>query len=167
MDFDVRPATVDDAEAIVRMQFQAWQESYGRLLPPEFFTAEEPRLPARVERYREAIARQETRLLATDPDGGLVGIAACGPGRDDDSPCDRELFMIYTLQRVHGQGVGQALVDAVAGTGAAFLWVLEDNPRAQAFYRRNGFVPDGTHRLCSPAWHELPELRMVRPAVGH
>ncbi len=77
-----------------------------------------------------------------------------------------ELQVIYTLRRVHGLGVGQALVDAVIGNSAAFLWVLEDNPRAQAFYRKNGFQPDGTRQLLPPDWHELPEIRMVRAAVG-
>ncbi|MHA7200304.1 GNAT family N-acetyltransferase [Arthrobacter alkaliphilus] len=74
--------------------------------------------------------------------------------------------VLYTLRRVHGLGVGQALVDAVIGNSAAFLWVLEDNPRAQAFYRKNGFRPDGTRELLPPEWHELPEIRMVRAAVG-
>ena len=74
--------------------------------------------------------------------------------------------MIYALRRVHGTGVGQALLDAVIGKDSAYLWVLEDNPRAQAFYRRNSFVPDGRRELLPPEWEELPEIRMVRPAAG-
>ncbi|MGP0222278.1 GNAT family N-acetyltransferase [Paenarthrobacter sp. NCHU4564] len=166
MDFTIRPARVHDAEDMALMHLQSWRESYGHLLPEEFFVRQEAGLGARIERYREYIAAGHQRLVAHDPKGGLVGIAAAGPGRDEDSPCGLELFMLYTLKRVHGQGVGQALVDALIGTGPAYLWVLDDNPRAQAFYRRNGFVPDGKRQLCDPSWHSLPEHRMVRAAVG-
>ncbi|NQD87432.1 GNAT family N-acetyltransferase, partial [Paenarthrobacter sp. CM16] len=37
MDFSLRPATVDDAEAMALMHVQSWRESYGHLLPEEFF----------------------------------------------------------------------------------------------------------------------------------
>ncbi|SEJ47361.1 Ribosomal protein S18 acetylase RimI [Arthrobacter sp. yr096] len=163
MDFTLRPATVDDAEAMALMHVQSWKESYGRLLPPEFFEKQEAALPHRIERYRDFIAAGHTRLLAHDSEGHLVGLGAAGPGQDEDSPCERELFMLYTLERIHGRGVGQALVDALIGDGPAYLWVLDDNPRAQAFYRRNGFAPDGKRQLCDPSWFSLPEHRMVRP----
>lgn len=165
MDFTLRPATVDDAEAMAHMHLQSWRESYGRLLPPEFFAKQEAALPRRIELYREYIAAGHSRVLAHGPDGDLVGIGAAGPGGDEDRPCDVELFMLYTLERIHGRGVGQALVDALIGDGPAYLWVLDDNPRAQAFYRRNGFVPDGKRQLCDPSWYSLPEHRMVRPGI--
>jgi len=165
MDFTLRPATVDDAEAMALMHIQSWRESYGHLLPEEFFEKQQAALPDRIQRYRDYIAAGHTRMLAHDPDGLLVGIGAAGPGRDEDSPCERELFMLYTLERIHGRGVGQALVDALIGDDPAYLWVLDDNPRAQAFYRRNGFVPDGKRQLCDPSWYSLPEHRMVRPGL--
>ncbi|MEI2277338.1 GNAT family N-acetyltransferase [Paenarthrobacter ilicis] len=165
MDFTFRPATVEDAEAMALMHVQSWRESYGHLLPAEFFAKQEAGLPERIARYRKFIAAGHTRVLAHDPEGELVGLGAAGPGTDDDSPCATELFMLYTLERVHGRGVGQGLVDALIGDGPAYLWVLDDNPRAEAFYRRNGFVPDGKRQLCDPSWHSLPEHRMVRPGV--
>lgn len=147
------------------MHLQSWRESYGRLLPDEFFAKQEARLPQRIDKYRESIAAGHARMLAFGPDGDLVGLGAAGQGNDEDRPCDTELFMLYTLERIHGRGVGQALVDALIGDAPAYLWVLDDNPRAQAFYRRNGFVPDGKRQLCDPSWYSLPEHRMVRPGV--
>ncbi|MET4902456.1 GNAT family N-acetyltransferase [Paenarthrobacter sp. CC6] len=163
MDFTLRPATVDDARAMAVMHLQSWRESYGRLLPDEFFAKQEAGLPQRIDKYRESIAAGHARMLAFGPDGDLVGLGAAGQGNDEDRPCDTELFMLYTLERIHGRGVGQALVDALIGDAPAYLWVLDDNPRAQAFYRRNGFVPDGKRQLCDPSWYSLPEHRMVRP----
>ncbi|MFP3579667.1 GNAT family N-acetyltransferase [Arthrobacter sp. SIMBA_036] len=166
MDFTLRAALVDDAEAMAVMHIQSWRESYASMLPPEFFISQEKALEDRIERYRASIAAGRVRMLAHDSDGGLVGLAAAGPGRDEDSPCGVELFMLYTLARVHGRGVGQALVNTLLGDGPAYLWVLDNNPRAEAFYRRNGFVPDGKRKLCDPSWYSLPEHRMVRPAAG-
>lgn len=62
-----------------------------------------------------------------------------------------ELWRFYVLRGWHGQGVAQALMARVreeaAARGAATLWlgVWDQNPRAQAFYRKCGFVDVGEH----------------------
>lgn len=165
MEFTLRRATVDDAETMVRMHIKSWRESYAGLLPEDFFAEREGAIAAHIERQRASIAGPVVPLLAHDHDGELVGIAVAGPARDEDAPCRLELYMLYTLRRVYGTGVGQALVDSLLGLDPAYLWVLEDNPRAQAFYRRNGFEPDGKRQLLPPVWYKLPEIRMVRAAV--
>ncbi|WP_323740571.1 GNAT family N-acetyltransferase [Mumia zhuanghuii] len=38
------------------------------------------------------------------------------------------------------------------------LWVTDPNPRAQAFYRKHGFVPDGATQVQDG----VREIRMVR-----
>ena len=43
----------------------------------------------------------------------------------------------------------------------AALWVADPNPRAQAFYRKHGFVADGTARFEDG----VREIRMVRGVV--
>ncbi len=58
-------------------------------------------------------------------------------------------------------GSGQALLDSAVADRSAFLWVAELNPRAIAFYRRNGFEADGAHTV-SAEWENLAEIRMVR-----
>lgn len=162
----MRKATPEDAEIVPRLHLDAWRESYGHLLPEEFFASREAVMAERIEQHREALATSYRPVLAFDGAGELVGIASAAASDDEDAPCGTELQLIYTLKRVHGSGVGQALLDAVIGTEAAYLWVLEDNPRAQAFYRRNGFAPDGKREVLPAEWQELPEIRMVRPAVG-
>jgi len=55
----------------------------------------------------------------------------------------------------------QRLIQTAVQDQPCFLWVAEDNPRAQAFYRRNRFQLDGTRDLT--AWMEgVPVVRMVR-----
>jgi predicted GNAT family N-acyltransferase len=41
---------------------------------------------------------------------------------------------------------------------SAALWVADPNPRAQAFYRKRGFVADGTIQMDDG----VREIRMVR-----
>lgn len=93
-------------------------------------------------------------------DGRIVGWANTSGGRDADAPRPLELEGLYTLDEVHGTGVGQALLDAAIGDRPAYLWALDRNPRAHAFYRRNGFAEDGTTKF-DDRW-QITEVRFVR-----
>lgn len=98
----------------------------------------------------------------------MIGFAAAGPKRGVEwqrgappSPVALELHHLYTLTPAHGSGLGQRMLDTAIADRDAFLWILNDNPRAERFYRRNGFVPDGHSLLCGPSWHHKPVFRMV------
>lgn len=58
--------------------------------------------------------------------------------------------------------MGQALLDAAIGDAGAFLWVAADNPRAHAFYRRNGFAADGEAQNYEMLGSQLSVVRWVR-----
>ena len=81
--------------------------------------------------------------------------------KEQELPRDRQLYNIYVSHAAHGIGVGQALLDGVLGEEPAMLWVAKENPRAIAFYRRNGFELDGAEEL-DPATPLLTHARMVR-----
>jgi GNAT superfamily N-acetyltransferase len=154
----VRPAVPDDADAIVTIRNASWREAYAHLLSPEFLA----NLTDDAERFRDGIARAVRSVtVVAELDGELVGYAFAGPPADDDEPRDWGLFHIYQHARVHGSGTGQALLDAAVGDRPAYLWTAEDNPRALAFYTRNGFVPDGTRKII-PDWENMAAIRMVR-----
>ena len=82
------------------------------------------------------------------------------PGRVDRERVEAWTMVIYVLEGHHGTGVGQALVDAAIGDRPAYLWALDDNPRAHAFYRRNGFELDGAEQF-DELW-QVTEVRFVR-----
>lgn len=167
----IRPAGVDDAEAYARTHVAALHQTYADIMPPEYHEYYDAELPALIGRRRTAFAEAERThggarsWLAFDDDGEPVAIATSGPGRDEDRP-DFELHHIYTLESTHGTGLGQRLLDTAIGGRAAYLWILNGNPRAERFYVRNGFVPDGTSMLCGPSWHHRPMFRMHRPDQG-
>ena len=165
MDYVLRQATPEDAEAVVLMHTLAHEECYPHLLSPAFFAARRKAIQERVDRRRTYLDVADPRIIAVDANNEIVGLADAGPGRDGDGPVPLELYSIYILGRAQGTGLGAALLNAAVGVSPAYLWVLEDNVRAQAFYRRHGFQPDGKRGLLPPEWENVPEIRMVRPAA--
>lgn len=159
-DLRVRPASVDDARGIAEVHVQAWREAYARQLPAHLLAG--LRVEPRVERWAVIVADDTTDVFVAEVDGRVVGWSTASGGRDDDRPTPRELEGIYVLAALSGAGVGQRLLDAAIGTDPAHLWMLDDNPRAEAFYRRNGFVRDGVERDRTMAGHPIHVVRLVR-----
>ncbi len=60
--------------------------------------------------------------------------------------------------QVYGRCVGHLLMQAAIGQEAAYLWVLEGNIRAVAFYERLGFCLDGATKSAAVG----REQRMMR-----
>ena len=171
MSFSIRRATPDDAADFVSVHLQSWRESYGHVLGEEVFRRREADRSAAVEHRRAALADQAAdpaihTWLAHAEDGRLLGFVSAGPARDGDigARIPLELWSIYILAEAYGQGVGQALLEKAVGSGPAYVWVLEDNMRAQAFYRRNGFAADGSSKDLPQVWAGtgMVEIRMVR-----
>jgi GNAT superfamily N-acetyltransferase len=153
----VRPAVPGDADVIIDIRNTGWREAYAHLLSAEFLAA----LSADAEGLRRGIARGHLTVVVAELDGEAVGYALAGPPEDEDAPRELCLRHIYQYARAHGSGTGQALIDAAIGDRPAYLWTAEGNPRAIAFYRRNGFLPDGTHKV-EPEWENLGSIRMIR-----
>jgi ribosomal protein S18 acetylase RimI-like enzyme len=145
----IRPATTADAEGIARVHTTSWRETYGR------FVADPDTDPwfdlgRRLEMWRTNLAQGTFEAVVADGPEGIVGFAAVDATTEPDAVRPEELTMLYVLARAHGDGTGQALLDAVLGARPASLWVAEDNPRARAFYQRNGFEPDGATSSFGP-----------------
>jgi len=152
----IRPAEPADAAAIAEVRVQGWRETYAFLSDALLGS-----MQSGEEHWRDMIELGVGRFVVAEVDGEVRGFATAGPPAAADAPRDLELGMIYQLASMHGSGSGQALLDATIGDAPAFLWTAELNPRAHAFYRRNGFVPDGTREVRAD-WENLVEIRMVR-----
>ncbi|GAA3642227.1 GNAT family N-acetyltransferase [Microbacterium awajiense] len=163
MEFTLRAAAFSDADEIARLNIATWREAYAHLLPADFFTEEfaasRHALWARVlgERHPDRIVR------VAEADGAIVGYGFAGPALGEpgaEPPRDRQLYGLYVAAIHHGTGVGQSLLDAVLGDDPAVLWVAARNPRAIAFYERNGFALDGEEQTDPIAG--IVDARMVR-----
>ncbi|MDO5681436.1 MAG: GNAT family N-acetyltransferase [Propionibacteriaceae bacterium] len=101
---------------------------------------------------------------------GILGIACAGAGQNwweanfDPPPVDVPYMLdrLYLRPQAQGSGVGQALFEAAVGDRSAYLWIIANNPRAERFYVRNGFSPDGAAGPAGGPWLGRPMFRMVR-----
>ncbi|CAN5189773.1 hypothetical protein BH09ACT5_BH09ACT5_02060 [soil metagenome] len=137
----VRRAGPADAEEIASIHVTAWQEAYSHLVDAQKLAALNP--ADRVARWRDILVGSDQKAWIAERDGVPVGWATTSERDGTVQPRALELNGIYVLSRAYGSGAGQALLNEAAGESPAYLWVASDNPRAQAFYRRNGFAPDG------------------------
>ena len=162
--WSVRPASLDDVESIVDLRIAGWRSAYSHVMTEDFLDRMAARRAAEVDARRMRFGDPTVRQFVSTADGGVVGWALAGPGKDDDAPTAEELYALYVDAGQHGSGLASALLDAVIGDGPASLWVLGDNPRAQAFYSREGFVADGASKMLDGELSHIPEIRMVRLA---
>lgn len=159
---------VPDAAAVAAVNVTCWRQAYSHVLTPGFLAEMD------VGRATEGFTRMldgsatspptvavvaESAGFAGDP--RAVGFAVARPSHDAPPVRDVELWAIYVLAAEHSSGAGQELLDAALGSTPASLWVWEDNPRAHAFYARNGFSPDGARRVHEP-WGPASIVRLVR-----
>ena len=129
-DVTIRPATTADAEAIARVDIASWRGAYSEILSDSYLSSLD------VNERADAL---------------------------DAEPGDLEIYAIYLHPRAWGSGVARDLMrtvlDGLAPGTVVSLWILEGNERAQHFYRRHGFQPDGTERIDDIGGQPLTQLR--------
>lgn len=158
--FVVRHPTPADAAAIAEVHVKCWQETYRGLMRDEVL--DDPEMLSRREHMWTLLLTDSqyasVAVAIAELNSEIIGFASAGPPFDENREDGLQLHTLYVVRSSHGSGAGAALLAAVIGTEAAQLWVADPNPRAQIFYRKQGFSFDGTAR------HEdgIRELRMVR-----
>lgn len=165
-DFRIRRLEIIDAEELGELHVAVWRQAYAGMMSAQALAAMDPvrlgegwRRRAESDQADEAAGRR-TRIAEHLPTGSVAGFAVVGAARDDDAPVPVQLWAINVLARHHGSGVADKLLAETLGDRAAYLWVVEQNARAQAFYRRHGFRTDGG-RLRDDEL-AADEIRMVR-----
>ncbi|WP_454855242.1 N-acetyltransferase family protein [Promicromonospora soli] len=158
----VRPAILDDADAIATVHHTAWVQTYSHLLPADHW--ESDTVVRRRERWKDQLSGEASgRPLVAVVDRDVVGFARAGATRAKDSvPPVRadELWALYVAPEHHGTGVGTLLLDAaLPSQRSAELWVVKANPRARRFYEKHGFAADGARFVDALG---IVEIRMVR-----
>ena len=157
----VRAATVEDALAIETIRVHGWRVAYRHVFPAEDLDG----LAIDPERWRTRFHVPPpgwTTFVCSEDGGEVVGFASVGPSRDEDGL--GELYAIYVEPERWSTGTGRLLIEQseaqlCASFTEATLWVLEDNPRARAFYERAGWSPDGGRKSEERWGVHAPEVR--------
>lgn len=163
-EYTVRRATAADVPAVLDMKLAAWREAYSTQRPESFFAETAAAREGQIDWWTRGLAAGAELWMAEDKDGRVVGCSGGAPVLDDDADAGVgvELQLLYVLAEAYGTGLGLSLMRAAIGDLPAALWVLEHNPRAQAFYRKHGFEADGRSEALEGRWEGLSEIRMVR-----
>lgn len=149
----LRPATTADAPLLAAMHAASWQATYRDLLPAAFLERE-------VDAERAAYWR--ARMEAPGGERRLVLIAELGAQPETRTPvgfvcAERQpgsrwgalLDNLHALPAHQGIGVGKRLMEAAQawaraqGEAQLYLYVLDGNASAIAFYERQGWKYSG------------------------
>ncbi|GEB96187.1 GNAT family N-acetyltransferase [Microbacterium lacticum] len=164
MAFMIREPRSGEASAIADVYVATWKEAYSDLLPEDYFSEEYVAGRHRMWQHVLTHPRDDMLVRIAEAGGEIVGFAWVGPGEGvngEKAPRERLLYAIYVLAAHYGTGIGQALLDEALGDGPAMLWVAKENPRATAFYLRNGFRFDGVEQI-DPHAPLITDARMLR-----
>lgn len=148
----IRPARLEDAAGLARVQTLSWRAGYAGLLPEDFLAQYE--VTEQLWRQRMGDGDRQITLLVAQRGDQITGYAVAGaPPSSEALPSSVGLlYAIYVLPEAWGAGVGyelyRAVVEAMATAGfeSAVLWVLPTNQRAIDFYVRQGWSADGEAR---------------------
>jgi GNAT superfamily N-acetyltransferase len=144
--FELRLATPRDALEIADLQIAAWRAAFLPLLPDGFEIP--PREQFLMMGQRTLAEPGVERTVAVSR--RVVGFLSHGSSRDGDvAEGVGEVRALFVHPEAWRRGVGTALVanalDRLREDGfrEATLWSFRHNDRANAFYERQGFEPDG------------------------
>ncbi|CAN5564023.1 N-acetyltransferase [soil metagenome] len=151
----IRPATADDARLLTDLSYTTFWDAFAhhpKNAPDDL--DHYMRQAFNIEQINAELSEPNAVFLIAEIDGKPAGyakliIGSIEPGITAERPI--ELARLYSHQEYLGKGVGQNLMDECFtfarshGHDVMWLGVWEFNPRAQAFYTKNGFREVGKH----------------------
>ena len=136
--------TPEEIECKSFVHWQTWREAYDDLLPAEFQET------MTLERCRFFSQKYPENTLIAIDGVKVVGFISYGNFRDESIQAG-EIIALYVLKDYYGKGIAQKLMKAALTAldnfSEIFLWVLNDNKRAIAFYQKMGFTFDGQEKM--------------------
>ncbi|MFM7706731.1 MAG: GNAT family N-acetyltransferase [Gammaproteobacteria bacterium] len=147
----MRPATAADAALVAALAEQTFREAFSAQNPPEQMDRH-CRENFGVDIQAQEIAAPDRLTLLIESQGRAAGFAQLRwdtPPEVVSATAPGEIQRFYLLQKFHGAGLAATLMSAclemlrTRGSDVAWLGVWEENPRAIAFYRKQGFVEVG------------------------
>lgn len=153
--FRLREATTEDVDTLTDVHTRTRTAYYTAGGMPDQELAAPDGWAERRDAWARVLATStRSTLCAEDPGGSVVGLLTAGPPHHVElgSATHYELYQVGVLPHVWGHGVGGALhrefvARAVAaGCTEGVLECWASNTRAQRFYARHGWRPDGARR---------------------
>jgi diamine N-acetyltransferase len=166
----VRPAVLSDALPLSQFGARTFRDAFAADNRPENLDAYLAKAYG-VPQQSAELADASVATLIAEANQEMVGFAQLRGGATPacvTGPRPMEVWRFYVAREWHGQGVASILMAAVATEalrrGARTLWlgVWERNARAQAFYRKCGYIVVGQQPFVLGTERQT-DLVMARP----
>lgn len=155
MNLSIRQAGISDLKIICALGITTFYEAYFEQDDPQDL-ADYVLESFSLEQIERELRDENSMFFVAEADGRAVGYAKLR--EDSEVDCLEsgeavELQRIYILEKARGKGIGEALMkrcfDAARAKGYKTIWlgVWEQNPAAQRFYERFGFIKAGELRF--------------------
>jgi len=164
--YRLRPAESSDADALAALHAGSWQRTYRGMMSDAFLDGEALDNRRRVWRERLGTADVDQWVTVADDGARIVGFI-CVYARGD-AGWGAYIDNLHVVPDWQGRGLGGALMRSAGewvcrtqpGAGV-YLWVMEANVRARAFYDRLGARNVETIQLEDPGGGQAPNCRYV------
>lgn len=162
----IRPARPTDAPAIARLHAENWRSAYRDLLDHAYLNG--PIDAERQHYWHRHLAQPPANqyLIVAEAHGRVIGFA-CAYGSDDPE-WGTLLENLHVSAEYKRQGIGARLMAQVAHWAqhhhpdfGLYLWVLQPNRHAQAFYTRLGAKNVGSGVWQPPGGGEIAKFRFA------
>src|SRR5690606_36920028 len=146
----IRAGERSDADGITDVQVASWRAGYAHVFPESLLHADDFDSKRR-EFWSPWRFPPGQRVAVAVAGERIVGFSSYGPERERARGFTGrgEIWAFYLHPDVWGSGIASQLFEHVElrlraeGFADAVLWVLEDNPRARAFYEKHGWELSG------------------------
>jgi GNAT superfamily N-acetyltransferase len=164
-----RDATARDVEGIAALHADSWRRHYRGAYPDSFLDNDvfADRLGVWTDRLHREDRSNECTLVA-ERDSAVVGLAHTI--LDADPQWGALLDNLHVRYDLKGSGIGTRLMAETARAvlqrtpaSGLFLWVLEGNTAAQAFYKARGGQHVGSKTSDAPGGGTIAAFRYVWP----
>lgn len=141
---NIRLASVHDIEGIAQVHLESWKSTYKGIISKSFLS--NLAIERRIESWKwtfENLNEDEVIYILEDDFGNIVGFVNGGKSTEAELGFNAELYAIYLLEEVQGNGYGKLLFNRLIETlkqrnyQSLMLWVLKDNPSIN-FYKKLG-----------------------------
>jgi L-amino acid N-acyltransferase YncA len=167
----ILPATPGDEEGIATAHVSAWQTAYRGIVSDTFLDA--LNVPERANSWAGVLRDSSCKVLVAKESDQLLGFVSFGKYREENAaPMSGEVWTMYVHPSSWRAGVGRALLNNAltdlerSGFATVWVWVLQANPQAIAFYTSCGFMLQrNSQRMFQLRGQELAEVALVRNAA--
>lgn len=133
----IRQARSEDCARLAEIEVFNYRLNFYPIFQNDDFYFGDLQTPALMAEYQQKEDLLQTTCVYDD--GAVKGFVRVRDG---------EIVKLFVEPVLQGRGIGAALLEyAVREKGARFLWALEKNTRAIAFYQRHGFMAGNQRKL--------------------